>query len=334
MGAENFSLNEYIFVNHSNIPNGADLGAADDNKFWVARVLEIRAVDEAHVYLRVYWLYWPEELPGGRQPYHGYKELVASNHMEIIDAMTVSGRANVKHWLELDEDEDLPDLFWRQKFDYPTQTLMVSVDSIRLPRVCKFESDDLTRWILQEVREHCKCHGYYNPDTLMYGCANCKVWLHQECLIAEVKETLYHDLVNPGPSSTNSDSDGDDAGMDDEDPKEEDSPPVTPAQKKRARKSLVSAAVAAASSAVPTSSPRNGGKLDKASATKGGKNRQATVISKGEIDKMFAVTIEPGSDSPTTKAHIKDLRPPSEHSKNGAEWEQVVRCLLCTGIVS
>jgi len=97
----------------------------DDQQFWVARVLEIRAVDEAHVYLRVYWLYWPEELPGGRQQYHGQKELVASNHMDIIDAMTVSGRAHVKHWMELDEDEELPELYWRQKFDYPSRTLMV-----------------------------------------------------------------------------------------------------------------------------------------------------------------------------------------------------------------
>ena len=91
----------------------------------MARVLEIRAIDEAHVYLRVYWLYWPEELPGGRKHYHGEKELVASNHMEIVDAMTVSGRANVKHWLELDDEEELPDLFWRQKFDFPKQQLMV-----------------------------------------------------------------------------------------------------------------------------------------------------------------------------------------------------------------
>ena len=130
VGSENFALNEYIFVNHSNLAHGSTLEETDEQKFWVARVLEIRAIDEAHVYLRIYWLYWPDELPGGRQPYHGAKELIASNHMEIVDAMTVSGRAHVKHWLELDEDEELPDLFWRQKFDFPTQTLMVSIYSI------------------------------------------------------------------------------------------------------------------------------------------------------------------------------------------------------------
>ena len=57
---------------------------------WVARILEIRASDERHVYARVYWMYWPDELPQGthdgkktvqgRQPYHGMNELIASNH--------------------------------------------------------------------------------------------------------------------------------------------------------------------------------------------------------------------------------------------------------------
>ncbi|RBQ68158.1 hypothetical protein VDGD_04498 [Verticillium dahliae] len=59
---------------------------------WVGRILEIRAADEHHVYARIYWMYWPEELPvqtkddgkfvarAGRQPYHGVNELIASNH--------------------------------------------------------------------------------------------------------------------------------------------------------------------------------------------------------------------------------------------------------------
>jgi hypothetical protein len=61
---------------------------SDDD--WVARILEIRAQDEHHVFARVYWMYWPDELPAGtrdgnklvqgRQPYHGARELVASNH--------------------------------------------------------------------------------------------------------------------------------------------------------------------------------------------------------------------------------------------------------------
>lgn len=86
----------FIFVaNNSTIERQKNPGEtvqprkkSDDD--WVARILEIRASDEHHVYARVYWMYWPDELPPGtqdgkkmirgRQPYHGANELVASNH--------------------------------------------------------------------------------------------------------------------------------------------------------------------------------------------------------------------------------------------------------------
>ncbi|KAL7903770.1 hypothetical protein GGI35DRAFT_472871 [Trichoderma velutinum] len=57
---------------------------------WVAKILEIRALDDTHVYARVYWMYLPDDLLEntvdgqkvvlGRQPYHGPRELIASNH--------------------------------------------------------------------------------------------------------------------------------------------------------------------------------------------------------------------------------------------------------------
>lgn len=59
---------------------------------WVARVLEIRALDEHHVYARVYWMYSPDDLPPksaadqGRVPEqvadYSHNELIASNHSE------------------------------------------------------------------------------------------------------------------------------------------------------------------------------------------------------------------------------------------------------------
>lgn len=103
-GSKYFSDN-YIFVaNESTIerqksgPNSQQLGprthSEDD---WVARILEIRASDEHHVYARVYWMYWPDEIPAGtldgkkqvagRQPYHGQNELIASNHSESAHAV-------------------------------------------------------------------------------------------------------------------------------------------------------------------------------------------------------------------------------------------------------
>ena len=67
---------------------------------WVAKILEVRASDPSHVFLCVYWLYRPEDLPGGCQPYHGASELIASNDMAIIDALTVEDEAQVIHWAE------------------------------------------------------------------------------------------------------------------------------------------------------------------------------------------------------------------------------------------
>ncbi|KAF5966793.1 hypothetical protein FCOIX_12317 [Fusarium coicis] len=59
--------------------------------YWVAYILEIRASDENHIYILVYWMYWPDDLPSGaridrkyvqgRQPYHGANELIATNHI-------------------------------------------------------------------------------------------------------------------------------------------------------------------------------------------------------------------------------------------------------------
>ncbi|KAL8714761.1 MAG: hypothetical protein Q9220_001274 [cf. Caloplaca sp. 1 TL-2023] len=78
--------------------------ATDQDVICIARILEIRALDPRNVYIRVYWLYRPEEAPGGRQPYHGKNEMIASNRMEIVDAVRVKGAVEVAH---LEDDEDL-----------------------------------------------------------------------------------------------------------------------------------------------------------------------------------------------------------------------------------
>lgn len=88
---------------------------------WVAKVVEVRAASEAHVFLRIFWMYRPEDIPGGRKPYHGRNEVIASNTMQVIDALTVNGRADVRHWTEDDKGEvlDADQIFWRQTFNSP-----------------------------------------------------------------------------------------------------------------------------------------------------------------------------------------------------------------------
>jgi hypothetical protein len=71
-----FSVHDFVYVNHSEKPTGETIDD-DESHFWVARVLEVRAEGPHAVYLRVFWMYFPDELPEGRQYYHGKQELVA-----------------------------------------------------------------------------------------------------------------------------------------------------------------------------------------------------------------------------------------------------------------
>jgi hypothetical protein len=162
---------------------------------------------------KVTWMYWPHELPGslsrtkdtahasGRRPYHGKNELVASNHMEVLDVLTFAGKADVFHWLE--EDDDLQSkLFWRQTFSRETHELSVSfVSTIYLCR-------SIWLIIMQKIREHCVCGGHFNPDIPMDICENpdCKVWLHEQCIIDDVLEKTY---AKENGTSTEAETNGD-----------------------------------------------------------------------------------------------------------------------------
>ncbi|KAI9828693.1 MAG: hypothetical protein M1832_001796 [Thelocarpon impressellum] len=172
VSGEHFGAGDYVLVNH----NGVEHGASEEPDFWVAHVLEVRAVDQQHVYVRVFWCYWPTELPGGRDYYHGSDELVPSNHMDVIDAMTVAGRANVAHWLEKDTDEHFEALYWRQTFRFDTQKLSM-------------------------LREHCSCGKFYNPDKVLIGCSNpeCGRWLHDECILKDALAKAYRRVAPASP---------------------------------------------------------------------------------------------------------------------------------------
>lgn len=91
-------------------------------------MLEIRGFDEAHVYLRVMWFYIPEDLPRGREDYHGAEEFVASNDMSIVDGSCATGHADIPRWIESDDEppKHASSPYWRQTYDKITGTLSVS----------------------------------------------------------------------------------------------------------------------------------------------------------------------------------------------------------------
>lgn len=134
---ERFELNDTIFVNSQEQPEDNLKDEEDspnktidetDNTLWVAAVVEVRAQSPWNVWAKVEWFYRPDELPVGRQPYHGKREVIKSPVQDIISAHTVAGHADVTHWEEMDDSQDadgIDGLFWRQTYDPATNKLSV-----------------------------------------------------------------------------------------------------------------------------------------------------------------------------------------------------------------
>ena len=110
-----FEVNNDVFVNNN---TGRD---------WVARILEIRAIDGTKIYARIFWYYWPDEIPdevsNTDQGYHTSKELLVSNHMEIIDVTTINSIATVEHTKE-PSPQAAEGLYWRHTFNVLTKSII------------------------------------------------------------------------------------------------------------------------------------------------------------------------------------------------------------------
>lgn len=181
---QNFARGDYIVVNktdppprppHHDAPPEEVLKYQRDNS-WIGRIQQAKADNANEVWLRVFWFYWPEELPMGVQQYHGQSELILSNYTDIIDANAISGMAEVSHWDEFKDEEEphLTALYWRQTYN--------------LTKVGPTKKGGLSA-----LRKHCICRQEYNPDKTMFKCsksATCGSWNHLECLEKELRSDL------------------------------------------------------------------------------------------------------------------------------------------------
>lgn len=141
--------------------------------YFLAMISEAKAEGPTMVYVRVMYAYWPEELPQGRQPYHGMKEVIMSNHMDILDVHTIFSKVDVQ---EMDETvESVDGIYWRQTLD--------------ISKVAPGKGKQLG--LLSKLRGHCRCGQPMNPDKTMYVCRYCKVWNHDHCLIDDVLERAW-----------------------------------------------------------------------------------------------------------------------------------------------
>ncbi|KAI9745123.1 MAG: hypothetical protein M1818_001401 [Claussenomyces sp. TS43310] len=175
---EKYSISDDVYVRHQGTPEKD----ASEGDYWVAKILEVRASSSSNVMTRVMWYYSPKDLPKkkgmstGARAYHGRHELIASNHMDVVDVNSFAGKALVVHWLEDDEEELQRGLYWRQTLDHRTSRL-------------------------SNPRKHCICGKNYNPDRMMVFCSqdDCRIWNHEECLLNDaVTRRLSHDKLPRG----------------------------------------------------------------------------------------------------------------------------------------
>ncbi|KAI8940035.1 hypothetical protein NX059_003757 [Plenodomus lindquistii] len=179
ISGEEFEVNNFVFVERDPESPGSQAPVPD----WVAKVLEVRAGDAQHVFLRVYWAYRPEDLPGGRQPHHGDCELIVSNHMDVIDALCVQGAADVIHWDDGPDHTKFPkqeQLYWRQGFDF-----------------VKRKGSQFTK-----INTYCIDAKPSNPDEYLIKCPACSGYLHARCLEERaVNATHNEQKTRPSESS-------------------------------------------------------------------------------------------------------------------------------------
>ncbi|KAI4271541.1 MAG: hypothetical protein LQ337_005940 [Flavoplaca oasis] len=126
-----YAVHHYVIVSRIEpLPGANDTIDGDAGICCPARILEIRARDAKNVYIRLYWLYTPEQLPNGRQPHHGKDELIATNHMEVIDAQRVLEPITVLDLKQTEESWQCSNqgMYWRQTYHVLTKELSVSLD--------------------------------------------------------------------------------------------------------------------------------------------------------------------------------------------------------------
>ncbi|KAL9589585.1 MAG: hypothetical protein Q9203_001624 [Teloschistes exilis] len=130
MNGGHYSVHQYaMFLRHQALlPKERHTPDTNGEIPCVARILEVRAKDPQNVYVRLYWLYRPEDLSEGRQTHHGERELVATNHMEIVDALRCVGHVEITH---LADDVEPPEtgVYWRQQYNFVLLKLSVRSSS-------------------------------------------------------------------------------------------------------------------------------------------------------------------------------------------------------------
>ncbi|KAJ9651389.1 hypothetical protein H2198_009333 [Neophaeococcomyces mojaviensis] len=155
-----------------------------DSQQYPEKIVEARAESADKVFILVAYLYWPHEIPTQQKKDHKFygkdhaqAELIMSNHLQVIDATSITSKADISYWDEWNDDhlDQAPERFWRQRFDKSN-----------------FNKKHDSPTALTELRKFCTCQRPYNPDHPMYHhTTGCKNWNHEECLIEEIGPRVW-----------------------------------------------------------------------------------------------------------------------------------------------
>lgn len=117
--------------------------------------------------VRVRWYYRPEEVSGGRRPFHGRKELMFSDHEDLVDADTIDGKCTVHTYKAYSKLTNVGEDEYFTRFDYKARSGVFDPDTVAV---------------------YCLCELPHNPDELMLNCDSCKDWFHPVCIKMTVQE--------------------------------------------------------------------------------------------------------------------------------------------------
>mmetsp|Transcript_15164 Transcript_15164/g.38468 ORF Transcript_15164/g.38468 Transcript_15164/m.38468 type:complete len:195 (+) Transcript_15164:215-799(+) len=118
------------------------------------------------------WWYRPEDVTGGRQGWHGLKEVFRSNLKDWNNIECVEGLARVH---SLEEYERLPEVNRSDFFSRLTYN----------PGKGTYKPDLISVF--------CVCEQPYNPDKAMIECKSCFDWFHLTCIGLSAEEAASID---------------------------------------------------------------------------------------------------------------------------------------------
>lgn len=108
----------------------------------------------------------PEDVLGGRQPFHGDKELIESDGVLVVPLSAVKGRCRV---------------FSLDKYQHLTRVGPLDFFARLAYKVSQEE------FVPARMPVHCVCEVPYNPDRFMVQCTACLDWFHPECCQCSVR---------------------------------------------------------------------------------------------------------------------------------------------------